>query len=82
MFVVVRDVWVESSLPECRSERARLAMDDSLGYVRRMGTVDTDRLLFSLSKTDGLSVAEVEEMEAARFNVGLGFVPSSVRERW
>ena len=68
-------VFIESSLPSSRSERVVLVLEDSLEYVRRMGSEDVDRLLLSLSRTDGLSVDEIREARAGRWNVAPEFVP-------
>ena len=67
--------YIVSRLPSSRRERLGLVLEDSLEYVRRMGSVDVDRLLLSLSKTDGLSVDEIREGRAARWNVAPEFVP-------
>ena len=41
-------------LPKGRDARARLILRNSSDYIKRMNSTDIDRLLLSLSKTDGL----------------------------
>jgi hypothetical protein len=77
--LILVDDFVESSLPASRRDRAALVLEDSLLYVSRMGSLDVDKLLLSLSKTDGLSPSEVAEGRAARWNVASEFVPDYLK---
>lgn len=62
-------------LPKSRAARAKLIKEDSKGFVRRMGRVEIDRLILSLSKTKGLTDAEKREIWERRYNVDPKFVP-------
>ena len=70
----VEESWLPSRLPVGREARARLAMKDSVGYVRRMGSTDVDRLLLSLSKIPGLSQEEVDVLRQEKVNVPLEYI--------
>ena len=56
-----------------------LAKEDSLRYVRLMGTEDEDKLLDSLARLPGVTAEEVAVWESELFNVALEFVPSHRR---
>lgn len=71
---------VTRPLPKSRMARARLIKDNSLGYVRRMGTAECDKLLLSLSKTEGLSWEEQEELMDEFYNVKWEYVPDRLKE--
>ena len=66
---------VTRPLPKSRMARARLIKENSLGYVRRMGTAECDKLLLSLSKTEGLSREEQRELWDEFYNVKWKHVP-------
>lgn len=78
-FCYVGCVVVEP-LPEDRAERVKILQRDSSEYIARMGRVQIDRLLLSLSKTKGLSVAERRQMLEDKYNVGWEFVPDRLKE--
>jgi hypothetical protein len=71
--------WRPSRLPESRKARVALAKEDSLRYVRLMGTEDEDRLMDSLAKLPGVTAAEVAVWESEKYNVALEFVPAHRR---
>ena len=73
------DGYLESRLPKSKAARVRLVLKDSKRFVRRMGSEDVDRLLFSLSKTDGLSTNELAELKQTRYNVPLQYLPEHLR---
>ena len=74
------DSFLPSRLPSKRQDRAWLIVFDSGEYISRMGSVDVDRLLMSLSKTDGLSRGDVAELKQEKYNVALGYLPDHLRE--
>ena len=66
-------------LPSDRMVRAWLAVFDSGEYLSRMGSEDVDRLLKSLSKTEGLVQADLDELKQERYNVPLDYLPDHLR---
>ena len=73
------DSFLPSRLPSKRQDRAWLAVFDSSEFISRMGSEDVDRLLMSLSKTEGLSQADLDELKQERFNVPLDYLPIHLR---
>lgn len=45
-----------------------------------MGSEDVDRLLMSLSKTEGLKLADLDELKQENYNVPLEYLPDYLRE--
>lgn len=83
MMMTVRmsdDQFLPSRLPSKRQDRAWLALFDSSEFISRMGSEDVDRLLMSLSKTDGLSQSDLDVLKQERYNVPLEFLPDYLRE--
>ena len=74
------DQFLPSRLPANRQDRAWLAVFDSSEFISRMGSEDADRLLMSLSKTEGLGQADLDELKQERFNVPLEYLPAYLRE--
>ena len=73
------DSFLPSRLPSKRQDRAWLAVFDSSEFISRMGSEDVDRLLMSLSKTEGLDQADLDELKQERFNVPLDYLPIHLR---
>ena len=78
--MVPDDSFLPSRLPNDRNVRAWLAVFDSSEFISRMGSEDVDRLLMSLSKTEGLDRADLDELKQERFNVPLEYLPDYLRE--
>ena len=74
------DSYLPSRLPKKRQDRAWLALFDSGEYISRMGSEDVDRLLMSLSKTEGLDQSDLDELKQENYNVPLEYLPVYLRE--
>ena len=72
--------WRPSRLPKSRQARARLAMSDTLEYVRLMGTEDEDKLMDSLAKLPGVTVDEQRVWLAEKYNVEYRFLPERLKD--
>ena len=57
-----------------------LAVFDSSEFISRMGSEDVDRLLMSLSKTEGLDRSDLDELKQESYNVPLEYLPAYLRE--
>ena len=71
---------MDSRLPKTRKGRSSLLLRSSTQYIRRMGRSDIDKLLLSLSKTQGLDLADVYELQDELYNVDWEYVPDRLKE--
>ena len=55
-------------------------MEDTLEYVRLMGTEDEDKLMDSLAKLPGVTVDEQRVWLAEKYNVEYRFLPERLKD--
>ena len=67
-------------MPPTRKGRSSLLLRNSGDYIRRMGRSEIDKLLFSLSKTQGLHDGDVYELKDDMYNVDWEYVPDRLKE--
>ena len=67
-------------MPKTRKGRSSLLLRNSSDYIRRMGKVDIDKLMLSLSKTQGLSSEDTATERDALYNVEWKFLPGHLKE--
>ena len=79
-------VWISRSLkivrtmPKTMKGRSSLLLRNSSDYIRRMAKVDIDKLMLSLSKTQGLSSEDTATERDALYNVEWKFLPGHLKE--
>ena len=67
-------------MPPTRKGRSGLLLRNSSDYISRMSQTEIDRLLFALSKTQGLDAEDVEGLKEDLYNVDWEYVPSRLKE--
>ncbi len=76
----LRGLLIAKPMPKTRKGRSNLLLRNSSDYIRRMTKVDIDKLMLSLSKTQGLSSEDTDLERDALYNVDWKFLPEHLKE--